>query len=113
MAVLSAEALLLLALLTITPGPDTFLTLRQAIAGGVRLAVPTIAGISLGLVVHAALAGAGLALLLRGSPGAFRVVQFAGVGYLAFLGARSLRAAWTMSALPPDPPTTGHAFRDG
>lgn len=93
MAVLSGEALLLLALLTLTPGPDTFFTLRQGLVGGLRLAWPTIAGISTGTVTHAALSGAGLAILLEQSPTAFRVVQFAGVGYLAFLGARSLRAA--------------------
>lgn len=92
-AVLSGEALLLLALLTLTPGSDTFLTLRQALVGGVRLAWPTIAGISTGVVAHATLSGAGLAILFEQSPSAFRVVQFAGVGYLAFLGARSLRVA--------------------
>jgi threonine/homoserine/homoserine lactone efflux protein len=92
-AVLSGEALVLLALLTLTPGADTFLTLRQALVGGLRLAWPTIAGICLGVVVHATVSGAGLALLFRESPGLFRVVQFAGVGYLAYLGVRSLMAA--------------------
>ena len=94
MAVLSGEALILLAVLTLTPGADTFLTLRQALVGGLRLAWPTIAGISTGTVVHATLSGAGLALLFQQSPAAFRVVQALGVGYLAFLGARSLREAW-------------------
>ena len=93
MAVLSGEALALLALLTLTPGADTFLTLRQSLVGGLRLAWPTIAGISTGTVVHATVSGAGLALLLREWPPAFRAVQFAGVGYLAYLGVRSLRAA--------------------
>lgn len=116
MALLSGEALLLLAILTVIPGPDTFLTLRQGLAGGLRLAVPTIAGISLGLVVHASLAGLGLAFLLRESPAAYRALQFAGVGYLAYVGVRSLLAAWR----PPPPPDAAlaapplrHAFRDG
>src|SRR6185436_5552837 len=102
MAVLSGEALVLMALLTIAPGTDTFLTLRQALVGGMRLAWPTIAGISTGTVVHATVSGAGLALLLRGSPAAFRAVQFAGVGYLAYLGARSLRAALRPPAPAPE-----------
>jgi threonine/homoserine/homoserine lactone efflux protein len=93
-AVLSGEALLLMALLTLTPGTDTFLTLRQALVGGLRLAWPTIAGISTGTVTHATLAGAGLAILLAESPALFRVVQVAGVGYLAYLGIRSLRIAF-------------------
>lgn len=101
MAVLSGEALVLLAVLTLTPGADTFLTLRQALVGGLRLAWPTIAGISTGTVVHATLSGAGLAILFEQSPAAFRVVQLLGVGYLAFLGARSLRAAWKPPAAAP------------
>lgn len=94
MAVLSGEALLLMALLTITPGTDTFLTLRQALVGGLRLAWPTIAGICTGTIVHSAIAGAGLAILLAESPALFRVVQVLGVGYLAYLGVRSLRIAF-------------------
>lgn len=103
MAVLSGEALVLLAVLTLTPGADTFLTLRQGLVGGLRLAWPTIAGISTGTVVHATLSGAGLAILFQQSPSAFRVVQVLGVGYLAFLGARSLLAAWR----PPAPMAAG------
>lgn len=113
MAVLSGEALVLLALLTLTPGADTFLTLRQSLLGGLRVAVPTIAGISLGVVTHAMLAGAGLSLLLREAPAAFQAVKFAGVAYLAYLGVRSLRAAWRMADAPAPVPGSGHAFRDG
>ncbi len=94
MGVLSGEALLLLAVLTLTPGADTFLTLRQALVGGLGLAWPTIAGISTGTFVHATISGAGLALVFRNSPTAFHVVQIAGVGYLCYLGIRSVRAAW-------------------
>lgn len=113
MAVLDPEAVLLLAVLTLTPGADTFFTLRQSLVGGLRTAVPTIAGVQVGLMVHASLAGLGLSLLLREAPAAYRIVQFAGVGYLAYLGVRSLMAARTVGDLPPQPPTTGHAFRDG
>jgi threonine/homoserine/homoserine lactone efflux protein len=100
-AVLSGEALLLLALLTLTPGADTFLTLRQGLVGGLRLAWPTIAGIATGTIVHATVSGAGLAILFQQSPTAFKVVQLAGVGYLAYLGIRSLRAAFARQAPVP------------
>lgn len=119
MAVLSGEALLLMALLTVTPGTDTFLTLRQALVGGLRLAWPTIAGISTGTVVHATLAGAGLAILLAESPALFRAVQVAGVGYLAFLGLRSLRIALSRKdpTVEADDERIGHGgwhgYRDG
>jgi threonine/homoserine/homoserine lactone efflux protein len=117
-AFLSGEALVLLALLTLAPGADTFLTLRQALVGGLRLAWPTIAGISTGTVVHATVSGAGLALLLREWPWAFRAVQVAGVGYLAYLGVRSLRAAMKPGQPAPESGTPVQAggwrgYRDG
>lgn len=112
MAVLSGEALLFLAILTLIPGPDTFLALRQGLAGGLRAALPAIVGIQFGLLFHATIVGLGLAVLLRESPSAYRVVQLAGVGYLAFLGARSL---WTAYRMTDDPaaPTASASFRDG
>ena len=119
MAVLSGEALLLMALLTLTPGTDTFLTLRQALMGGMRLAWPTIAGISTGTVTHATLAGAGLAILLAESPTLFRVVQIGGVGYLAYLGIRSLRIAFAKEdpSVAANDARVGHGgwrgYRDG
>lgn len=112
MALLDPEALVLLAILTVTPGADTFLTLRQALAGGLRAAVPTIAGICLGLLIHATLAGIGLAIILREAPAFFVVVQFAGVAYLGYLGFRSLVLAVRMPDIPA-PPVVRHAFRDG
>lgn len=119
MAVLSGEALLLMALLTVTPGTDTFLTLRQALVGGLRLAWPTIAGICTGTIVHATVAGAGLAVLLHESPALFRVVQVLGVGYLAYLGVRSLRTAMAKAdpKVDADDARVGHGglrgYRDG
>lgn len=112
-AVLSGEALILLALLTLTPGADTFLVLRQGLVGGLRSALPAIVGINCGLLIHAAATGAGLAVLLRTAPTAFRVVQILGVAYLAFLGVRSLLAARTISEKVPAPAKLLHSFRDG
>lgn len=108
-----------MALLTVTPGTDTFLTLRQALVGGLRLAWPTIAGIGTGTVIHAAIAGAGLAVILHESPALFRVVQYAGVGYLAYLGIRSLRLAMAKEdpTVDADDARIGHGgwrgYRDG
>lgn len=110
---LSPEALLLLALLTVSPGPDTILTLRQALSGGIRPALWTAAGISTGTVVHATLSGAGLALLLQRVPAAYRIVQFLGVAYLCFLGVRSLGSAWKATAGAAAPPSARGGYRDG
>lgn len=112
---LSAEALALLALLTLSPGPDTILTLRQSLAGGVAIALWTAAGISTGTIVHATLSGAGLAVLLQRLPTAYRVVQALGVAYLLYLGVRSLWAAWQgrKGSAAPDPPSRRGGYRDG
>lgn len=110
---LSAEALALLALLTLSPGPDTILTLRQSLVAGAPAGAWTAAGISTGTVVHATLSGAGLAALLQGFPAAFHAVQALGVAYLCLLGLRSLWSAWKDPAAPSPPPSRAGGYRDG
>lgn len=114
---LSVEALVLLALLTLSPGPDTILTLRQSLTAGLNVALWTAAGISTGTVVHSAISGAGLAVLLQRFPAAYRTVQVLGVAYLCYLGARSLWSAWRSrkdaSPSMPDAPSRGGGYRDG
>ena len=49
------------ALVIVTPGPDTALTVRNALLGGRRAGLATAAGVALGLTVWTAAASAGLA----------------------------------------------------
>jgi threonine/homoserine/homoserine lactone efflux protein len=76
-----------------TPGPDTAVTVRNALAGGRAAGISTAAGVAIGQCVWAVAAGAGLAGLLRASAPAFLAIRAAGAAYLVFLGAHSLRAA--------------------
>lgn len=76
-----------------TPGPDTVLTVRNALAGGRLAGVSTAAGVALGQCLWTAAAGFGLAGLLRASAPAFLAIRVAGAVYLVFLGVQSLRAA--------------------
>lgn len=78
-----------------TPGPDTALTVRNALAGGRRGGVWTAAGVSLGQLVWTVAAAAGVAGLLRASAPAFLALRIAGAVYLLYLGVQTLRAAWT------------------
>jgi threonine/homoserine/homoserine lactone efflux protein len=81
------------AALTVTPGADTMLVIRNALGGGRRGGLATTAGICSGLFVHAALSALGLSLVLMHSAAAFHVLKIAGAGYLVWLGLQSLRSA--------------------
>ena len=81
------------ALLTLSPGPDTMLVLRNTLRGGRGDGLRTTLGISAGLVVHATLSALGLSLILVRSAAAFDIVKLVGAGYLVWLGSQSLRAA--------------------
>ena len=76
--------------LIVTPGPDTALTIRNALVGGRRCAVFTALGVSTGLLVWTLAASAGLAALVSASEPAFVAVKIAGAAYLGYLGARAL-----------------------
>jgi threonine/homoserine/homoserine lactone efflux protein len=81
------------ALLTMTPGQDTVLVIRNVMAQGQRAGLLTTFGICCGLFVHATLSAVGLSLILLKSATAFEVVKLLGAAYLIWLGAQSLRQA--------------------
>jgi threonine/homoserine/homoserine lactone efflux protein len=87
-----------------TPGPDTALTVRNAILGGRGAGVLTAAGVVTGQAVWTVAASVGLASLLSASEPAFLVVKLAGTAYLCYLGLQSLRGAWTGARAGQDRP---------
>jgi threonine/homoserine/homoserine lactone efflux protein len=94
----------LAALLTITPGPDTMLVIRNVMAGGCSAGFMTTLGICCGLFIHATLSAAGLSLILVRSGTAFDAVKLLGAVYLMWLGLRSLkRSAWDSVDQVPKP----------
>jgi RhtB (resistance to homoserine/threonine) family protein len=93
------------AALTIAPGPDTMLVIRNVLRGGRRDGVVTTFGVCAGLFVHATLSALGVSILLTHSAAAFHLLKLAGAGYLVWLGLQSLRRA---ISLPP-PPESGEA----
>ena len=101
----------------VTPGPDTALTLRNALVGGRRAGVLTAAGVVGGQAVWTLATSAGIAALLVASRPAFTALRYAGAAYLVYLGLRSLLAAVRGGGAPPDraprrlPPVA--AFRQG
>lgn len=82
------------ALVITTPGPDTAMTIRNALLGGRPAGLATALGVACGLAVWALTASAGLVALLVASEPLFLAVKYAGAAYLVWLGIRSLRAAF-------------------
>jgi threonine/homoserine/homoserine lactone efflux protein len=65
-------------LLTITPGLDTAMVLRSAVAGGPRQAIATAIGIGLGCLAWGAAVALGLGIVLTASTLAYTVLKWAG-----------------------------------
>jgi threonine/homoserine/homoserine lactone efflux protein len=78
------------ALVIVTPGPDTALTLRNALLGGGRAAAGTAVGVACGQAVWTLAASAGASALLAASEPAFLALRIAGGLYLVWLGLHSL-----------------------
>ncbi|MDR5902392.1 LysE family translocator [Halomonas icarae] len=92
--------LVAITLLSITPGVDTLLVIRNTARGGVRDGVLTSLAICCGLFVHAAVSALGISLILLQSAWAYGVLKLAGAIYLVWLGAQALLAARRGQGLP-------------
>lgn len=76
--------------LTLTPGPDMALVLRNGARGGAGAAWWTGLGCCAGIAVYAAGSAVGLAAVLAASATAFTVLKLAGAAYLVYLGVMAL-----------------------
>ena len=81
------------AVVIVTPGQDTALTVRNTLLGGRRGGVVTAAGVVSGQLVWALAASAGLSAVLLASAPLFTAIRLAGAAYLVLLGAQALAAA--------------------
>lgn len=98
------------AALTISPGADTMLVIRNVVAGARLDGIMTSAGICSGLFVHATLSALGLSVILTHSALAFQVLKIAGAAYLVWLGLQSLVRAFHRAERKPAP--AGKTQRD-
>src|SRR5919198_4954391 len=78
------------AVVIVTPGQDTALTIRNTLLGGRRSGVLTACGVSTGQAIWALATSAGVAALLRASEPAFTAVQGAGAAHLVWLGLQTI-----------------------
>ena len=105
------------ALVIMTPGPDTAVTIRSTLVGGRRAGVMTATGVITGQACWTVAASAGVTALLIASEPAFLAVKYAGAAYLIYLGLAALVAAITGSerAAPDGAPAVPRmtAYRQG
>lgn len=83
---------LVAALLTITPGVDTALVIRNTLAGGRGAGLRTSAGVCSGVLTWGLLSAVGVSAVLTASRVAYDVLRVAGAAYLLLLGVRTLLA---------------------
>jgi threonine/homoserine/homoserine lactone efflux protein len=98
------------ALVIVTPGQDTALTIRNTLFGSRRNGVFTAAGVAAGQAFWTLAASVGLAALLSASEPAFLAVRIAGAAYLIFLGLQTLLGRGHGRRKPPE---ARGAFRQG
>lgn len=78
-------------IIILVPGPSVLFTVARAIAWGRAVALMTVLGNALGMLVMAALVAFGFGPLLERSPLLYASVQWAGGLYLIWLGIDALR----------------------
>ena len=76
--------------LTVTPGVDTFIVMRNVLRGGKADGIITALGICSGLFVHAGLSALGISILLVHSALFFTCIKALGALYLIWLGVLSI-----------------------
>lgn len=85
--------LIAVTLLTLTPGVDTMLVIRNSGRGGWLDGATTSLGICSGLFVHATLSALGISIILLQTAWAFTLLKYLGGAYLIWLGLCSLKKA--------------------
>jgi len=95
-------------LLALTPGPNLLYLVSRTLCQGRSAGLMSLAGTSLGLVVHVIAAALGLSAIFVTVPVLYDILRYAGAAYLLWLAWGVLkpggRGVFAPSVLPPDPP---------
>ena len=85
--------------LNLTPGPDVFYMVTQALRNGWRAGTVAVAGICAGCLVHVTAATVGLSALVAASTTAFTVLKWVGAAYLVYVGFKMLTSKVNPNAM--------------
>ncbi len=86
--------LIAITILTLTPGLDTALVIKNTSRSGAKDGCVTSLGICSGLFVHASFSAIGISAVLLQSAQLFQVMKWIGALYLIWLGLSSLKATY-------------------
>ncbi len=89
--------------MNVTPGPAVMQVIGHSLGNGWRAAQASILGVFAANALYCALSVLGLGVVILAAPSLFEAIKWAGVTYLAWLGARALRAACRPGS-PAQPP---------
>jgi len=78
--------------LVLVPGPAVIYILTRSVSQGRAAGLASAVGVNIGSAIHVMFAVAGVSFILASSAVLFSIVKWAGVGYLAWLGYKTLTA---------------------
>lgn len=104
-------ALILIAI----PGPSVVFVIGRALAYGKGIALSSVLGNSLGLLLVMVLVALGLGVIVQESITVFTTVKLAGAAYLVYLGVQAIRhrRGFDVAAKRPEPLSRRRALRQG
>src|SRR5215472_14028010 len=100
---LFAAFLVVTAILIVVPGPIVTLIIATGARQGLRAALVTVAGTSLGNAVLLAVVALGLGWVLRNAEELFVVLRYGGAAYLIWLGISAWRHAGAVESVQTSP----------
>jgi homoserine/homoserine lactone efflux protein len=92
--------------LSLTPGPGVFSSIRSGLHHGVRLGAWNAVGMQVANMIHVLVVAVGLGTLLLASEALFNTIKWLGVAYLVYLGIVTWRAEPKAFVDGPDAGTT-------
>jgi len=92
--------------LSLTPGPGVFSSIRSGLHHGVRLGAWNAVGMQVANMIHVTIVAVGLGALLLASETLFTVIKWLGVAYLIYLGIVTWRSEPKRFEDEPDADTT-------
>jgi homoserine/homoserine lactone efflux protein len=88
--------MILVMLMIMSPGANQILVLQSGMVLGHKAAIFNVAGITSSMLIHGAITGMGIALVIVKSPSLYQLIKMLGVGYIAYLAISSIYSAYQL-----------------